>query len=55
MKPFTDIPNFEKLCELIKKSDQDPENLSYIHEMMELEGYNERHAWMLHNRPDELP
>jgi hypothetical protein len=55
MKPDKEIPNFDKLCELLKKSDQNPENLGYVYEMMELEGYDEWHEWMLLNRPDELP
>ena len=55
MKPDKEIPNFDKLCELLKKSDQNSENLGYIYEMMELEGYDAWHEWMLLNRPDELP
>ena len=55
MKSEQEIPNFDKLCELLKKSDQDPENLGYIYEMMALEGYDEWHEWMKLNRPDELP
>jgi len=49
------IKNFEKLNELLKKSDEDPENLGYIYEMMALEGYEEWHTWMKKHRPDELP
>jgi hypothetical protein len=55
MKSEQEIPNFDKLCELLKKSDQNPENLGYIYEMMELEGYEEWREWMRSNRPDELP
>ena len=55
MEPKPTIPNFDELCELLKKSDQDPENLGYIYKMMELEGYSEWHEWMQLNRPDELP
>mgnify|MGYP005990392441 FL=1 len=55
MKSEQEIPNFDKLCELLKKSDQDPENLGYIYEMMALEGYDEWHEWMKLNRPNELP
>ena len=55
MKSEQEIPNFDKLCELLKKSDQNPENLGYIHEMMELDGYEEWREWMILNRPDQLP
>ncbi|ARU00170.1 hypothetical protein [Yoonia vestfoldensis] len=55
MKSERGIPNFDKLCELLKKSNQDPENLGYIYEMMALEGYEAWHEWMKVNRPDELP
>ena len=55
MKSEKEIPNFHKLCELLKKSDQDPETLGYIYEMIALNGYDEWHEWMKLNRPDELP
>lgn len=55
MKSEKEIPNFEQLCALLKKSDQDPENLGYIYEMMALEGYEAWHEWMKVNWPDELP
>lgn len=55
MRSEKEIPNFDHLCALLKKSDQDPENLGYIYEMMALEGYDEWHEWMKLNRPNELP
>ena len=55
MNSEQEVPNFDKLCELLKKSDQDPENIGYIYEMMACEGYNEWHEWMKLNRPNELP
>lgn len=50
-----EITNFDKLCELLKKSDQSPENLGYIYEMMGLDGYDEWLTWMQKHRPGELP
>lgn len=51
----SDIPNFDSLCELLKKSDRDPENIGYIYEMMALDGYEEWLEWMKEHRPNELP
>ena len=53
--PPEKILNFEKLCELLKKSDQDPENIGYIYEMMAVDGYEEWLEWMHLTRPEELP
>lgn len=51
----SEIKNFEKLCKLLQKWDQNPDDHFIIHEMLEIEGYDEWLAWMEINRPDELP
>lgn len=53
--PTDDIPNFTKLNELLEKSDKDPENLGYIYEMMEIEGYEDWLNWMKSHCPEKLP
>lgn len=54
-KDPAEISNFDRLCELLKKSDCDPENIGIIYEMMALEGYEDWLAWMEEHRPDDLP
>lgn len=49
------IPNFEWFCDMLKKSDQDPENLGYIHEMMAKEDYILWYNWMIKYNPSALP
>ena len=50
-----EIPNFEVLCDLLKEWDKNPDDSSFIQEMLSIEGYEEWLDWMEKNRPDELP
>ena len=49
------IPNFDWFCEMLRKSDQDPENLGYIHEMMAKKDYILWYDWMVKYNPSALP
>lgn len=57
MTKSPDIPNFEKLCELLKKfkSSTEEDSVWIINEMTELDGYDNWLAWMEEHRPNELP
>jgi hypothetical protein len=49
------IKNFDKFIELLNRSNENPENLGYIHDMMALDGFNEWYDWMKKHRPNDLP
>ena len=57
MADIPNIPNFEKLCELLKQFNNSTEEDSVwiINEMTELAGYDDWLAWMEEHRPNELP
>jgi hypothetical protein len=57
MTSSPNIPNFEKLCELLKQFNNSTEEDSIwiIHEMQDMDGYDEWLIWMEEHRPNELP
>ena len=57
MADIPNIPNFEKLCELLKQFNNSTEEDSVwiVNEMTELDGYDDWLAWMEEHRPNELP
>lgn len=57
MTTSPDIPNFKKLCELLKHFNSSTEENSVwiINEMTELDGYDDWLEWMEEHRPNDLP
>lgn len=55
MKEPKDIPNFDKLCEMLKYWDEHPEEDSFAFTMQSEEGYLEWLEWMETNEPEKLP